>query len=180
MARLIKSRDHWIDGVVGGVADYFHINPDLLRVIILVGVFILRMHFLITVYIILMILMPAAEGMRKKEQNDDLSEGTEANPGDQPEVKTAACEEGRVKERKTTLDSGRTLQIFGVLLIFAGVVYLIRNQFPMYWFRLEHFWYDFRDILDEFRTILLGGALILGGLWLLYKDKKIKKWFRNK
>ncbi len=58
--RLTKSRNHWVDGVIGGVGNYFKINPDIIRVAFLIGFFMFDFSFLIPTYIVLMIFMPSS------------------------------------------------------------------------------------------------------------------------
>lgn len=58
--RLTKTRDKWVDGVVGGLARYFNWNPDVARLV--VAVLILGSGGVILVgYILLAILMPAPD-----------------------------------------------------------------------------------------------------------------------
>lgn len=53
---LTKSRNKWLSGVCGGVAEYFDVDPVLVRALWLVSVFFFGTGFLL--YIILAILMP--------------------------------------------------------------------------------------------------------------------------
>lgn len=54
---LTKSRDKWLAGVCGGIADYFGIDPILVRALWLVSVFFFGTG--IFLYLVLAILMPA-------------------------------------------------------------------------------------------------------------------------
>lgn len=62
MKQLTKSKDQWIEGVLGGVAEYFEFNPDLIRIAFILSILILNLHFLIPVYIIMIFVMPEPSG----------------------------------------------------------------------------------------------------------------------
>ncbi|HYF92268.1 MAG TPA: PspC domain-containing protein [Symbiobacteriaceae bacterium] len=53
---LTKSHDKWLSGVCGGVAEYFGVDPLLVRALWLGSIFLLGTGLLL--YIVLMILMP--------------------------------------------------------------------------------------------------------------------------
>lgn len=53
---LLKSRDKWLSGVCGGVAEYFGVDPVIVRALWLAAVFLAGTGLLL--YIVLMILMP--------------------------------------------------------------------------------------------------------------------------
>lgn len=53
--RMTKSEDKWIAGVCGGIAEYFDIDPVLVRALFLIGLF---MGAGLLAYIILAIIMP--------------------------------------------------------------------------------------------------------------------------
>lgn len=156
MARLTKSSNHWIFGVLGGLGIYFNVNPDALRVCFLIAVFLLDWHFLIPTYIILAIVMP--EG-RKGET--EVSEG---------EVEEEF--EVRDREPRRQYNSGRTLQVLGVILILAGISFIIRYQFPTVWYSLHDYLRIVRHTFGDLREILIGILLIVVGYILLVKPKK--------
>lgn len=54
--KLTKSHDRWLSGVAGGIAEYFDVDPVLVRAIFLVSIFLGGTGLL--AYIILAILMP--------------------------------------------------------------------------------------------------------------------------
>ena len=62
MKRLTKSKDQWVEGVIGGIARYFDINPDILRIGFILGILILNLYFLIPLYIVMIFVMPGASG----------------------------------------------------------------------------------------------------------------------
>lgn len=55
--RMAKSRDRWLSGVAAGIAEYFNVDPALVRLLFIVAV-ILGFGSGILVYILLAILMP--------------------------------------------------------------------------------------------------------------------------
>ncbi|MGH3384810.1 MAG: PspC domain-containing protein [Nocardioidaceae bacterium] len=58
--RLVRSRDdRWISGVCGGVAEYFGVDANLVRLLVVVGA-VLGFGSLIIAYLIAWVLMPEA------------------------------------------------------------------------------------------------------------------------
>lgn len=153
MARLTKSRNHWIQGVLGGIGAYFNVNPDLIRVCFLVALFILDLNVLIPAYIILMIIMP---------------EPNKAQPEEVIEEIHTPWEKGFRKE----YNSGRALQVLGAILILAGISFILRYQFPGIWFSLHDYMRVVRHTFSDFREILVGLLLIVVGYFLLVKPKR--------
>lgn len=58
--RLMKSRDKKIAGVCAGIADYFNIDPTLVRIAFVIGTLVTNGAFLLA-YVILSIVMPKEE-----------------------------------------------------------------------------------------------------------------------
>lgn len=56
--RLTKSTDKWLDGVCGGLANYFAIDPTLVRIVYLVLTLFSAAFPGIILYLILMLFMP--------------------------------------------------------------------------------------------------------------------------
>lgn len=79
--RLYKSEDNEvIDGVCGGIGDYFNVDPVLIRVLFVFGAFASSGGFVL-LYIVLMLVMPEEKDVKKerptvevpnKRKNDDL------------------------------------------------------------------------------------------------------------
>lgn len=55
--RLVRSQDRWLGGVCGGLARYFGVDANLVRLIVVIGT-ILGFGSLIIAYIVAWILMP--------------------------------------------------------------------------------------------------------------------------
>lgn len=149
MARLTKSKNRWIDGVIGGLGNYFQFNPDILRIAVLIGVFVLDFKFLIAAYFILMVVMP---GPGKVESSED----------DGREERFAGF----------TWDRGRSLQVVGILLILCGMMLIIKYQLPRIWYLFADILGSYQHFISSLREILIAGLLILGGCWILFKGKK--------
>ncbi len=134
MKKLYKSRDNKvIDGVCGGIAEYFDVDPVLIRII-----FVLFFFFggsAILAYIIGIVIMPAKPSVRKAGLESEKS-NTESAPSN-----------------KNTL-------LIGFIFIVIGVFFLMGN-FPFfniyyYWIK-SHFW----DILLPSILILIGLSIVI-------------------
>lgn len=136
--RLKKSHNQWIGGVLGGIANYFEINPDILRIAFLVLVILMDFGFLIPAYILMLILLP------------------EPDEGDNGE--------------KVTRNSANSWRILGILMIIAGVAFLLENQFGFLWVRFRHYLFELRHFLPP-RDVVVALILVGGGLWLVTKKK---------
>lgn len=61
MKRLMKSKDRKIFGVCGGIAEYFDIDPTIVRVVYLAATFFSACFPGFVLYLILGIVMPQSE-----------------------------------------------------------------------------------------------------------------------
>lgn len=72
--KLYKSNDRVLAGVLGGIADYFNIDPNVTR-LIFVGLLLLTWFVPLTLfYIIAAIILPTRPSYYQSEQ-DDIREG---------------------------------------------------------------------------------------------------------
>jgi len=140
--QLYRSKDKKvISGVCGGVAEYFDIDPAIVR-IIWVAIGLTFFGTGIIAYIIAVIIMP--EG-KAEPFNSDFQKS-----GNNEESKDSFS--GNAGEWKQTekFDSGRSKNIIGLILIIAGVLFFARQVFH---------WFDLRFILP---VIFIGiGAFII-------------------
>jgi phage shock protein C len=156
MRRLYKSRKYKvIDGVCGGIAEYFDIDPVIIRLIFVISIALGGTG--VIAYIIGMIIIP-------HRPSEDEEEGTPpAKPKEKSRAKKAAGTRAEIKaaekapEKKTDNQAGL---IFGIVLVLIGGLFLL-SEFrffhgPYYWIR-NHLW----DILIPSVLILLGINLIL-------------------
>ena len=122
--RLYRSpTEHRIAGICGGLAEYFNVDPVLVRVIFVILFFLSGIGLL--VYIILWLVVP----VREKE------EGT-------VEVITPGGQEEVVSEPSKTEESTKAMKkhnlLGGIILIGLGAIFLAENFLPVY--RLNKFW----------------------------------------
>ena len=139
--RLYRSRsDRMIWGVCGGLAKYFDIDPTIVRIIAVLSIFLNGLGIL--AYIILAIVVPL-EGSKATEPKDTIKENVE-------EMKGTASELGR--EIQSTLRGGedeseemakvhhRRRNIFGIILIVVGILFLLGSFDFFWWFRWSYLW----------------------------------------
>ena len=157
MKRLYKSRKYKvIDGVCGGIAEYFDVDPVIIRLIFVIGVFVGGSG--IIAYIIGMIIIPSS---KEQAYQDDTGKDEEVLTGEvitkQTETDVNVQEEthDEIKHK----DSGRSGLIFGIVLIAIGAFFILdRIPFfyqPLWWLR-RHLW----DVLIPAVMIILGASLI--------------------
>jgi len=156
MNRLYKSRkEKIVDGVCGGIAEYFDTDPVLVRIIFVLFTFVGGSG--VIAYIVGMIIMPA----QPHGEEDDKK------PAEKAEGKSKAklVKTSEKPVRKPSPGSGSLF--IGIILIILGGIFLFENfpfiQFhPFYWLK-RHFWEYF-----------LPGILIVTGIVLLVKSSEKK------
>ncbi len=161
MKRLYKSRtDKKIDGVCAGIAEYFEVDPVMVRVVtVLLFVF---GGVALLAYIVGMIVIPRkpyeleTESTAKKEE----SVGSQGIPN-------PAWEESTTPTRETDYSSKGAL-IIGIVLVLIGFLALADN---FHIFRHFYFW---SWITHNFWDFLIPGIFIVAGISLLTKSKKEK------
>ncbi|VVB52596.1 PspC domain protein [uncultured archaeon] len=148
--RITKSKtDKVIDGVCGGIAEYFGIDSVIVRLIFVVLVFLNGIGLLL--YIILVIIMPSA-GQASQPPKETIQENVQ-EIGER--VKGAGEELGHAFSRRTEEHSKRA-GWFGIILILLGIFFLLENLHLIPWVNKDLFW---------------PVIIILVGVWLL-----IKRW----
>ncbi|MBE0524218.1 MAG: PspC domain-containing protein [Methanosarcinales archaeon] len=144
--RLVKSKtDHVIWGVCGGIAEYFKVDPVIVRLAFVVLVLIDGVGILL--YIILAIIMPEAE-QADLPQKDIIEKNIE---GMTEQVKGAI--ESREDESPAKKKNENTTWL-GVILILLGAYFLLNSFHLLNWVRSDLF---------------LALLLILIGIGLLFK-----------
>ena len=126
--KLYRSRkDKMIGGVAGGLAEYFDIDPTLVRIIFVVTLFVGGGGFL--AYIILWIVVPEEPFVFVPPDTSSQSsaDGSTANPN--PSPSPAEFYESRHEKRRN---------IGGAILIVIGVLFLMDNFVPR--FHFGDFW----------------------------------------
>ncbi|MEE8413198.1 MAG: PspC domain-containing protein [Dehalococcoidales bacterium] len=139
--RLYRSRDERVIwGVCGGLAEYFDIDPVIVRVITVVLA--LASGAGIIAYIILAIVLPL-KNSKAIEPKDVVKENIE-------DLKQSASELGNEirstfgGEKDTSKDTSKTRQkrhnALGIILIVAGGLFLLAIFNPFPWFQWRYLW----------------------------------------
>ena len=149
MKRLYKSRKNKVvDGVCGGIAEYFDVDPVLVRVVFVLFFFLGGSAFI--AYIVGMIIIPRAPYHQVEEPVKESEKKETVSPPPPAKRASAAPNAGSL--------------VIGILLIVIGGFFLLDNfDFPFFhrffwWFKF-HFW--------EF---LIPGIIIVVGLVLIVKS----------
>ncbi len=118
--KLYRSRkEKMIGGVAGGLAEYFEIDPTLVRIIFIVSLFLGGSGIL--AYIILWIVVP--EELYVTSTNESKEKADNQN------VKDDAKYEEAYEEQR-----GRRRNVLGAILIIIGVMFLADNLIPRFHF----------------------------------------------
>ncbi len=141
--RLYRSRtSRMIWGVCGGLAQYFDVDPVIVR-IIFVLLFIANGLGLLA-YIILAIVVPL-EGSRAAEPGEtikeNVSEMKESAAELGREIRSTFGGEGAKREVAVARPHSGARTLLGIFLILLGVTFLIGNFLPWFgWFGWSHLW----------------------------------------
>jgi len=145
---LYRSRsDRMIWGVCGGLAEYFNIDPTIVRVIAVLLIFANGLGIL--AYLILAIVVPL-ESSRQAAPKDTIKENVE-------EIKETVTELGREirsafvdeegkeeedteKPEAATKTGHRCRNILGVTLIVVGILFLLGSLGLFHWLRWGIIW----------------------------------------
>jgi phage shock protein C len=145
---ITKSKtDHVIDGVCGGLAEYFGIDSLLVRLAFVALIFINGVGVIL--YIILVIIMPEA-GKHDQPQQETIRENVQEMS---ERIKEAGKELGEAFSKKTEEKHSNRAGWFGILLILIGVIFLMKNLNLIRWFDT--------DLLWPFIIIFIGAWLLI-------------------
>ena len=138
--RLYRSKsDRMIWGVCGGLAEYFDVDPTLIRIIAVLSIFISGAGIL--AYIIMAIVIPS-ESSKATTPKDAIKENVE-------EVKETASELGReIQSTFTGKDEAREADrihhhrhsLLGIIIVIVGILFLFSSLDLFWWFRLSYLW----------------------------------------
>ena len=149
--RITKSKtDRVIDGVCGGLAEYYRIDPVIVRLIFVVLLFINGIGFFI--YIILAIIMPKPEKLDQSPK-ETIRENVQ-EMGER--VKEAGEGLGISFSKNTEEKHSYRAGWFGIILILLGIILLLEKLNLIKWFDKDLLW---------------PVIIIFIGVWLL-----IKRW----
>ncbi len=139
--RLYRSRsDRMICGVCGGLAEYFNLDPTIIRIIAVLLVFANGLGIL--AYIILAIVVPQRDS-KTTEPKDTIKENVEEitarakELGQEIRSTFAGKEDSTVAGKKTRQ---RPHVIVGIIVIALGVLLLLGNLNLFWWLRWSYFW----------------------------------------
>lgn len=153
--RLYKSREQKVlDGVCGGIAEYFHVDAVLIRIIwVILSIVVGDVIYGILAYLIAMIIMPAKPVQASPHQHVNHGEGVSAADG-QAEVYAA---EPLDEDQKGNENRQKLMTWLGAVLILIGGAALFERIFSI----------DISKWLYQYSAYLWPLALILLGILLL-------------
>jgi phage shock protein C len=147
--RLYRSDENRvIGGVCGGIAEYFDLDPTLVRLLWVILTFSAGIGLL--AYIVSMIIIPGRPQTVAKYSTDDIDSGVNGPAGREDSTGIPSGEENRQSRR--TNDRNRVFA--GIVLIALGIFFLARRWF--YWIDLHRLW-----------PVLL----ILAGVYVIFRGK---------
>jgi|TARA_B100001971_G_C18244644_1_gene573363 phage shock protein PspC (stress-responsive transcriptional regulator) len=128
--KLFRSRENKVvAGVCGGIGDYFNMDPIWVRLAFVLFTFINGIGIII--YIVAWILVP--ENPNQKEVKKTTAENAVHKV--KTEIKTHHKAHKNV-DKKPEKHKGNTTVLFGVILLFIGTVFLMKNIFS--WFSMKY------------------------------------------
>ena len=154
--RLYRSRsDRMIWGVCGGIANYFGIDPTIIRVIAILFLFAGGSGIL--AYIILAVVVPL-ESSPAREPRDVIKENVQEIKQTATRVgedirSTFTRQQGESKEVSKTGRNGS--YVLAAVLIIIGVILLLSNFNPFWWLKWNYLW--------PIVLIAIGLVIIFGG-----------------
>jgi len=143
--KLVKSKtDHVIWGVCGGIAEYFKVDPVIVRLAFVVLILLDGIGILL--YIILAIIMPEAE-QADIPQKDIIEKNIE---GMTEQVKGVI---EKMEDEAHAQKKSENSTWLGVILILLGAYFLLNSFHLLSWVRSDLFW--------ALLLILIGIALLV-------------------
>lgn len=156
--KLYRSRkDCIIAGVCGGIAEYFDVDPILVRIIAVLTIFLNGIGLI--AYLIAWIIIPQNPELTAKERTKEKKGTTETMREKAENIAHQIGEEIRRDSDKTEHRKNSRL-VAGLILICLGILFLVNNFLP--WFSLSKLW--------PLILVILGLALLTGG----FKRRKRK------
>jgi len=147
--KLYRSKtDRVFFGVCGGLAEYFEIDPVIVRLIVVLIA--LAGGFGILFYLLAALIIPEEPGVEEAKVVDKKKKETKKEEFSQ---KAEAAAQQVASEAKKQIKRGKSSQIFGMVLIALGVFFMLQMVFP--WFDFGNFWWLI--------LIAIGLVLLFGG-----------------
>jgi phage shock protein C len=146
-SQLYRSRENRvIAGVAGGLAEYFQIDASLIRLIWICAIFCWGGGLL--AYLLAWLIIP-----ERKHHSDTAAPFQSAATSSEDQAKTSSDDSAAATTAKPEFTGS---PMVGLILIAIGLFLLLKRILPWHWF--QYGWPLF---------------LIIGGVWLLVKPKKI-------
>lgn len=141
--RLYRSRtDRMISGVCGGLAEYFDVDPTIIRIAFVV-LTLISGGFGLIAYIILALVVPL-EDSKATEPKEAIKENvaeikeTANKIGQEIRSTFAAKEEDKPKAERKNRHFRRS--ILGITLIVLGIIFLLASFNIFWWFQWRYLW----------------------------------------
>ena len=155
--RLYRSRrDSVLGGVAGGVAEYLDVDPSIVRIIWAILALVTGGLFLV-LYIVMWIVVPegpSAATVARAATATEAPAGTTAEAAAEGVPAEASAPEWPAHEERLRRGSSGGAVIFGLILIGAGIWFLIDQYVPAF---------D-RDLIWPIALVALGVALVFVSL----------------
>ena len=158
--KLYRSRkDKMLGGVAGGLAEYFDIDPTLVRIAFVITLFLGGTGVL--AYLILWIVVPEEPYIfqtpgpgsgQQKTEGQTTDAGTGQQPaGDQPQGGSPQEDAFKAYQEAAEMHKQRRRNLFGWILVIIGALFLAQNFIPH--FCIGSYW--------PLILIAIGGALLI-------------------
>lgn len=128
--RLCRSeKERLLGGVCGGLAEYFKVDPVLVRVVFVLVTFLLGVLLGVVAYIVLWIITPSASSA-----NPSAKEAVKQNIEELKQTATEAVNKGKETAR------GSLAYFMGVVLIALGVILFLAEFGFSWWWGFARAW----------------------------------------
>ncbi len=131
--RLYRCRDNRrLAGVAAGVAEFFDLDPTLVRVLWFLSIFVGGLGVLLYIGMAIIVPLEPARGPAVGlSATDPVAEGASGDAtGPAPAAAPAGWHAAPVEHRHVTRDSGRLATIVGIVLILFGALALVDTVLP--------------------------------------------------
>ncbi len=157
--KLYRSRkDKMLGGVAAGLAEYFDIDPTLVRIAFVITLFLGGTGVL--AYLILWIVVPEEPYLyqtpgygagQPKPEGQPADTGAGQQPGEQPQGSGSQEDAFKAYQEAAEMHRQRRRNLFGWILVIIGALFLAQNFIPH--FCIGSYW--------PLILIAIGGALLL-------------------
>lgn len=142
--RLYRSRsDRMIWGVCGGLAEYFNIDPTIVRVIAVLSIFLNGLGILGYIILALVVPLESSEAATPKDTvRENVQEIKQTATELGSEIHSTLAKEGKPKEESKPIARAEHAghNILGILLIVLGIIFLLGTFNLFWWFRWSYLW----------------------------------------